>query len=111
MSNDLQAARGVIYARYSSSGQREESIEGQLRECHEYAEKHNIAIVGEYCDHALSGTSDKRPDFRRRHRAYPDSARCRKRRDSRCPNRRRSHTEKSAQIPEQARPLPMQSNL
>ena len=65
MCNDLQTARGVIYARYSSSGQREESIEGQLRECHEYAERHNIAIVGEYCDHAISGTSDKRPDFQR----------------------------------------------
>ena len=27
----------VIYARYSSDSQREESIEGQLRECREYA--------------------------------------------------------------------------
>lgn len=56
---------GVIYARYSSSGQREESIEGQLRECHEYAKRHNIRIIGEYCDHAISGTSDKRPEFQR----------------------------------------------
>ena len=30
---------GVIYARYSSDNQREESIEGQLRECKEYAEE------------------------------------------------------------------------
>ena len=29
----------TIYARYSSDGQREESIEGQLRECKEYAER------------------------------------------------------------------------
>ena len=29
----------VIYARYSSDNQREESIEGQLRECKEYADK------------------------------------------------------------------------
>lgn len=64
-SNELQAARGVIYARYSSSGQREESIEGQIRECREYAKRHNIVIVGEYCDHAISGTSDKRPEFQR----------------------------------------------
>lgn len=28
--------KGVIYARYSSDNQREESIEGQLRECKEY---------------------------------------------------------------------------
>ena len=63
--NELQATRGVIYARYSSSGQREESIEGQIRECREYAKRHNIVIVGEYCDHAISGTSDKRPEFQR----------------------------------------------
>ena len=34
--------KGVIYARYSSDNQREESIEGQLRECKEYAERNNI---------------------------------------------------------------------
>ena len=57
--------KGVIYARYSYSGQREESIEGQIRECREYAEKYNIVIVGEYSDRAISGTSDKRPEFQR----------------------------------------------
>lgn len=56
---------GVIYARYSSSGQREESIEGQLRDCRAFAVKHNISIIGEYCDKALTGTSDKRPEFQR----------------------------------------------
>lgn len=55
----------VIYARYSSSGQREESIEGQLRECHDYAKKHGLSVVGEYIDKALTGRSDKRPDFQR----------------------------------------------
>ena len=29
----------VIYARYSSDSQREASIEGQLRDCKDYAEK------------------------------------------------------------------------
>ena len=29
--------KAVIYARYSSDSQREESIEGQLRECTEYS--------------------------------------------------------------------------
>ena len=38
----------VIYARYSSDSQREESIEGQLRECREYAERNNMTIVGTY---------------------------------------------------------------
>lgn len=55
----------VIYARYSSSSQREESIEGQLRDCHEYARKNNLIIVGEYIDRALTGRTDKRPDFQR----------------------------------------------
>ena len=36
--------KAVIYARYSSDNQREESIEGQLRECKEYADK-NIVVV------------------------------------------------------------------
>ncbi len=57
--------KGVIYARYSSSGQRDESIEGQLRDCHAFAEKYGIVIIGEYCDRALTGTSDKRPEFQR----------------------------------------------
>ena len=55
----------VIYARYSSSGQREESIEGQLRECHEYAQKNGMTVIGEYIDKALTGRTDKRPDFQR----------------------------------------------
>ena len=55
----------VIYARYSSSGQREESIEGQLRDCHEFAKNNGLMIVGEYIDKALTGKTDKRPDFQR----------------------------------------------
>ena len=55
----------VVYARYSSSGQREESIEGQLRDCREYAKKNGLLIVGEYTDKALTGRTDKRPDFQR----------------------------------------------
>lgn len=46
--------KGVIYARYSSDNQREESIEGQLRECKEYAERNDITILGTYIDRALS---------------------------------------------------------
>ena len=38
--------KGVIYARYSSDNQREESIEGQLRECKDYAERNGITILG-----------------------------------------------------------------
>ena len=56
---------GVIYARYSSENQREESIEGQLRECNAFAEKHGINIIGTYIDRAFSAKTDRRPDFQR----------------------------------------------
>lgn len=65
MSTQQNFIPAVIYARYSSSGQREESIEGQLRECHEYAKRNGFTVVGEYVDKALTGRTDKRPDFQR----------------------------------------------
>ena len=55
----------MIYARYSSHNQREESIEGQLRECHEFALKNGFTIVNEYIDRAISGKTDNRPSFQR----------------------------------------------
>ena len=53
----------VIYARFSSYGQREESIEGQLAACHKYADENELAIVNEYIDRAASATNDKREQF------------------------------------------------
>ena len=50
----------VIYARYSSDNQREESIEGQLRECKEYADQNDITVVRTYIDRALSA-QDRQP--------------------------------------------------
>ena len=55
----------VIYARYSSDSQREASIEGQLRDCKDYAEKNSITVVGTYIDRAYSAKTDDRPDFQR----------------------------------------------
>ena len=55
--------KAVIYARYSSDNQREESIEGQLRECKEFAARNGYVIVKEYIDRALTARSDNRPDF------------------------------------------------
>ncbi len=55
----------VIYARYSSDNQSEQSIEGQLRVCEEYAQKNNILILGTYIDRAMTGTNDNRPDFQK----------------------------------------------
>lgn len=57
--------KGIIYARYSSDSQREESIEGQLRECKEYAERQGITILSTYIDRALSAKTDNRPEFQR----------------------------------------------
>ena len=56
----------VIYARYSSDNQREESIEGQIRECTAYAEKNGITVVKHYIDRALSAKTDNRPDFQQK---------------------------------------------
>ena len=57
--------KAVIYARYSSDNQREESIEGQLRECMEYANYNDIQVMGNYIDRALSAKTDNRPEFQR----------------------------------------------
>jgi len=53
----------VIYTRFSSHTQNEQSIEGQLKECHQFAERNEYTIIHEYVDRALSGTNDKRPEF------------------------------------------------
>jgi len=55
----------VIYARFSSHSQNEQSIEGQLQVCNEFAVRNGYTIVGEYIDRALSGTSDNRPQFQK----------------------------------------------
>ncbi|MBR2918489.1 MAG: recombinase family protein [Clostridia bacterium] len=53
----------VIYARYSSNAQTEQSIEGQLRVCNEYAKTNGYVIVDTYIDRAITGTTDNRPAF------------------------------------------------
>ena len=55
--------KAVIYARFSSEKQNEASIEGQLRECMQYAEFNNIQVVGNYIDRAQSAKTDHRPEF------------------------------------------------
>ena len=57
--------KAVVYARYSSHNQREESIEGQLRKCHTFAEQNGFVIIEEYCDRAISGKTDNRAEFQR----------------------------------------------
>lgn len=53
----------VIYARYSSDAQSEQSIEGQVRVCKQFAEKNDLLIVDQYIDRALTGTNDNRAAF------------------------------------------------
>ena len=60
-----QALNAVIYARYSSHNQTEQSIEGQLRDCYAFAEREGLQVVGEYIDRAITGRTDERPDFQR----------------------------------------------
>lgn len=55
--------KAVIYARYSSDNQREESIEGQIRECTAFAQKNGITILRTYIDRAFSAKTDNRPEF------------------------------------------------
>lgn len=53
----------VIYARYSSLNQREESIAGQIRDCKAYADRNGYTVIREYTDSALTGRTDRRPGF------------------------------------------------
>ena len=53
----------VIYARFSSSRQREESIEGQVKECKAFAEYAGYDVIKVYADRAISGRTDDRPQF------------------------------------------------
>ena len=55
----------VIYARYSSDRQLDESIEGQIRECTAFAERENLTIIKIYTDRAMSARTDHRPEFKK----------------------------------------------
>ena len=54
---------GIIYARYSSDNQREESIDGQIRECKEFAENIDIRIFDTNIDRAFSAKADNRQSY------------------------------------------------
>ena len=60
-----QIVRAVLYARFSSDNQREESIDAQVRAIRDYARKNSIIIIGEYIDKAKSAMTDNRPEFLR----------------------------------------------
>ncbi|MBQ1992796.1 MAG: recombinase family protein, partial [Clostridia bacterium] len=55
----------VAYARYSSDGQRDESIDAQVRAIKSFAEREGYALIHVYADRGISGTSDNREEFQR----------------------------------------------
>ena len=57
----------VLYLRYSSDKQNEQSIEGQQRICKAFCDRNDMTIVDVYIDRALSASknADKREDFQR----------------------------------------------
>jgi len=55
----------VIYARFSSHTQNEQSIEGQIKECYAFAKRNDYIVIAEYIDRGLSGTTDNRPEFQK----------------------------------------------
>ena len=59
----IDVKEAVIYARFSSNKQREESISAQLRECHAFAEAEGLTVIHEYIDRAMSARTDQRPSF------------------------------------------------
>ena len=59
----MAVMRAVAYVRFSSDGQREESIEAQVRAITEYAERNGYALQKVYADRGISGTTDNRAEF------------------------------------------------
>lgn len=55
----------VVYARYSSHSQGEQSIEGQIEKARNYAASKGYTIIHEYVDRAQSGRTDNRTEFQR----------------------------------------------
>ncbi len=53
----------ICYYRYSSSAQRDASIEQQQEEAVKYAKSHGLTIIREYIDRAITGTREDRVEF------------------------------------------------
>ena len=62
---DPSKVRAVLYLRFSSENQNEQSIEGQRFDCLQYAKSNGYMVVGEYVDRAKTGTNDDRPGLQR----------------------------------------------
>lgn len=69
---NIKAQNAVIYARYSSAAQNDASIEQQIEACQAYADAHGISVIATYADHAISGRTDRRPEFQKMMRQAAD---------------------------------------
>lgn len=63
----VNEAAAVIYARYSAGlKQTDQSIEGQIADCQEYAKQHGLTVIEHYIDRHISGKEDSnRSEFQR----------------------------------------------
>ena len=61
----MTTIRAVVYARFSSTNQRSESIDAQKRACYKYISEKGYTPVGDYVDEALTGTNLLRPGFQK----------------------------------------------
>ena len=57
--------KAIIYARFSSEKQNEANIEGQLRECMDYANFNDIEVTGNYINRAQFAKTGNRPNFQK----------------------------------------------
>lgn len=65
MPKNKEIRRAVIYARYSSDKQTEQSIEGQIADCTAFANRNGLKVVDTYIDRAFTATTDRRPAFQK----------------------------------------------
>lgn len=63
---NVQQSTAVIYARYSSERQNEQSIEGQIRIIKAFAEREGYNIIDSYIDKAITKRTDDRPSFQKK---------------------------------------------
>lgn len=62
---NIPAGNCAIYARYSSHSQKDASIEQQVEAAKAHAAKIGLVVVEVYADRAITGKTDKRPQFQR----------------------------------------------
>jgi DNA invertase Pin-like site-specific DNA recombinase len=57
--------KAVIYARYSSDNQRDESIEDQIRLCRRRIDEEGWSLIATYTDRGISGATKLRPGYQK----------------------------------------------